>query len=806
MRYLSKVIVLTLLVFIAVGQAAGAAPLSRLLQLAGQDALPEVRQAAALALTPALVASAAWSNDDLGQLARQGASGELRAAAARALGQRLTERAGSLTQLEKLAASGRFPEVRAAAAQTLRKFLLQSDLSLDALSRLARQGASPELRRAAVPALARGLTDSPGHTTAELLHEASLGDSTAYRLAAAQALAARLTDSALHTLSQVELLAISSGQKVNLPQRIEGANAQLRAAAAGLFQAKLGQASWSLEALEALAADESAAPELRQAAGLVLSQRLLQANLPLAELEQIALDATPQLRAATQEALVQALVGAVGRRALTLQMLTESVAKAPSKELAEAEANAVFILLRAALVAPAAQVSIEAIANGESVQINGLQIDGSLLAFRRVAGEFLTGIYTFFGFGGRLSNPLEQLSAIAGNPRLSEEFRAAAGRALVQVYSAQRGRALQDLAQLSAWLEQLGQELTQGQPDQAQDTLGRVKNLLAAERSLLQLTAEVGGQLTASQLLAEAIPKQVARLEQAVKQGSLLLARSSIGQIERDFQPLRGGLERAPDLSLAELEQIAAQGATAELRQAAGEALSERFLRDSPGLSALEQLALSAGSSELRQAAVAALTLALSTAQPDLDRLYRQALQGATAELRQAAAQALLRSPALTRLSLTQLQALADGASVQIGQLTIDGGNTELRQAFAEALGQLWLSGAEPEQKLEQWAVQGATPQLRQVAAQALALRFARPEGPTLDSLLALAVSGASHELRRAAAEALSRRLIASDLSESDLFALVAEHTRFFGAIPQSSPELSRALAQALANRLANAP
>ena len=806
MQPLRKILLLALLALTIVALAAGAAPLTRLLQLAGQDALPEVRQAAALALTPALAASAAWSNDDLDQLALQGASGELRAAAARALGQRLTEQSGSLTQLEKLAASGRFPEVRAAAAQALRESLLQSDLSLDALSRLARQGASSELRRAAVPALARALADPAARSITGLLKEAGSGDSAAYRLAAAQALVARLADSTLHTLSQAELLAISSGQTVSLPQQVEGANPQLRAAAAGLFQAKLSQAGWSLDALEALAADESAAPELRQAAGLVLSQRLLQANLPLAELEQIALDATPQLRAATQDALVQALVAAVGQRALSLQMLTASVAKAPSEELAEAEANAVFVLLRSTLVTPEAQVSIEAIANGESVEINGLQIDGSLLAFRRAAGELPTGIYTFFGFGGRLSNPLEQLSAIAGNPRLSEEFRAAAGRALVQVYSAQRGRALQDLAQLSAWLEQLGQELTQGQPDQAQDTLGRVKNLLAAERSLLQLTAEVGGQLTASQLLAEAIPKQVARLEQAVKQGSLLLARSSIGQIERDFQPLRGGLERAPDLSLAELEQIAAQGATAELRQAAGKALSERFLRDSPGLSALEQLALSAGSSELRRSAVEALSLALSTAQTDIDRLYGQALNGATAELRQAAAQALLRSPALTRLSLTQLQALADGASVQINELAIDGGNTELRQAFAEALGQLWLSGAEPEEKLEQWAVQGATSQLRQAAAQALALRFARSEGPSRDILLALAVSGASHELRRAAAEALSQRLITSDLSESDLFALVAEHTRFFGPIPQSSPELSRALAQALADRLANAP
>jgi len=806
MSSLRKVITLTLLLFIALGATAGAAPLSRLLQLAGQDALPEVRQAAALAITPALAASATWSDADLEQLARQGASAELRSAAARALGQRLTEQADSLAELERLAGSGRFPEVRATAAQALEESLMQSDISLDKLIRLAQQGGSPELRRAAVPALARGLADSAAHTTAELLQEASSSDSAAYRLAAAQALVARLSDSALHTLSQAELLAISGGQTVSLPQQVKGTNHQLRAAAAWRFQAELSQAGWSLEALEALAADVSAAPELRQAAGAVLSQRLLEANLPLAELERLALDATPQLRAATQKALVQALVGAVGRRALSLQMLAASVAKAPSEELAEAEAQALFVLLHAALVTPEAQVGIESIANGESVEIEGLQLDGSLLALRQAAGEFLTGIYSFFGFGGRLSNPLAQLSAIAGNPRLSKEFRAAAGRALAQVYSAERGRALQDLSQLRAWLEQLGQGLAQGQPDQALNILGGFKNLLSAERSLLQVSAEVGGQLSAGQLLAESIPKGVARLEQAIKQGSLLVARSSIAQIERDFQALQGGIEQAPDLSLAKLEEIAAQGATAELRSAAGEALSGRLLRDPPGLSSLEQLALSGASSELRQAAVPALSLALSTAQTDIDRLYRQALQGSTAELRSAAAQALLRSAALSGLSLTQLQALSDGAQVQIGQLAIDGSNIWLRQAFAGALGQLWLSGAAPDEKLQQWAAQGDTPQLRQAAAQALALRFARPEGPSRDSLLALAVSGASHELRRAAAQALSRRLIASKLDESDLFMLVSEHTRLFGQIPQSSPELSWALAQALADRLADAP
>lgn len=50
-------------------------------------------------------------------------------------------------------------------------------------------------------------------------------------------------------------------------------------------------------------------------------------------------------------------------------------------------------------------------------------------------------------------------------------------------------------------------------------------------------------------------------------------------------------------------------------------------------------------------------------------------------------------------------------------------------------------------------------------------------------------------------AKAVRQRLIASKLTESDLLALVAMHTRSLGSIPGTSVALSRALAQALANR-----
>ena len=790
---------LVILSIAAIDSLSLAKPVEYLLQLAESDALPEVREAAGLTLTPALVASS-MSNEQLRQLALEGASLELRSSAARSLGARLTQGAVSLDQLKALATSGEFPEVRAAASEALSQRLQESDLSLEALSQIAITGSSAELRMAAIPALTIALASST-YSNEDLLVAATSGTTPEYRLASSQAIARRLQSSLLFVLDQETLLNIVNGSTVRLPERIEGANAQIRTAAAAIFQEQLYQADWSLSQLEQLAGDSKVAPELRAAAGAVLAEELLNANLSLDDLEALATGETPELRQAAVTALVQALVAAVGRRTMSINTLVDAVALAASEELAEAEAEAVFVLLRSTLVAPQAQSQVEAIANGQVVRVANLTIDGSLKAFRVAAGNFLAGIYAFFGFLDRLGDPLGELTSIAENETLTEEFRAAAARALVQVYLAQRGRATQDLATLNGFLDSIAQEARQGQIAQALDTLARFKALLSAERDLLIVTAEVGGEFTARQLLSDEVNRDVAGVEQSLKNGSISTLSSSISDIHRALATIEGGISQAPDVATETLEQIAAQGATPELRQAASQALADRLWRDPPDASSLMHLASEGASAELRQATVPALTLKLVSSGADLESLYGMALHSVTAEVRLAAAQALMQSSRMGSLPLETLQALANGQSIELGSLKVDGSVTEVRQAFAHALQTAFIANNEPEEALVTWATQGTTPELRQAAAEVLAERFAEPEGPSVDDLIELAISGASEELRAGSAKALSRRLIESDLTESDLFRLIAVHTLLLS--PNASTALSHALAQALADRFA---
>ncbi len=802
MMRLRPIAALVILAVIAISPWSFAKSLDYLLQLAGKDALPEVREAAALALTPALVISN-MGNEELRRLALQGASAELRSAAARALGTRLAQAAVDLDQLETLAASGEFPEVRAAASELLRQRLQQSGLSVEALARMAITGSSSELRMAAIPALTTALANS-AYSNEELLAAASSGATVEYRLAAAQGLVLRLQNSRLFTLEQQALLEIVSGNIVRLSERVQGVNVQIRTAAAALFEEQLQQADWSLDQLQQLTEDAQVTPELRAAAGAVLSDELLNANLPLDDLQKLATGETPELRRAAIPALVQALVAAVGRRTISINTLVDSVAHAASEELAEAEAEAVFVLLRRTLVAPQAQSQVEAIANGQAVLINGLMIDGSLKAFRVAAGNFLVGIYTFFGFLDRLTDPLGELTAIAENTAFTEEFRAAAAQALVPVYLAQRGRATQDLATLNALLDQIWQAARQGQTGQALETLARFKALLSAERDLLIVTAEVGGEFTARQLLNDEVNRDIAQLERALQDGSIFTVNTSISDIRRAFDTIERGISRAPDVTTETLEQIASQGATPELRQAASQAWADRLWRDPPDVSILMQLASEGASAELRQAAVPALTASLISSGANFERLYSMALDGVTAEVRLASAQAIMQSSAMGNLPLETLQALANGQSIEIGSLVVDGSRIELRQAFTPALQEAFIAHNESDERLETWATHGATPELRQAAAEVLAERFAQPEGPSIDHLMELAISGTSEELRAGVARALTSRLIASDLTESDLFALIAVHTLLLS--PNTSTALSHALALALADRFARDP
>jgi len=760
-----KLLILSLLL-VSVAQVVGLAKsVEELTRLANDESLPEIRQAAGLALKTAFSTSS-QSVAALRQLALSAPSETVRHAAASALGTRLTRAQNDRVQLETLIKTGEFPEVRQAAAQRLGELFLEDKaLSLDELLSTALTPDNALLRAAAVPALRVALEAAPLSLDA-LWSRVMTGQSAELRLAAARALVQRVRRSALYTLDKSVLSTLAGGNAMSLAGSVVGANAALRRAAATMFQRQAR--GLGVDALEQLAGDTNIAPELREAAGAVLGEKLLDANLSLDLLETLASSATPELRAAAEQALVQAIAFALGRREISLPQLAASVGQAASLELQRARADAVFVLLRSALVKPEAQTALEAVVNGQTQTLNGVALDGGLAGFRAAAGDFLVGIYTFFGFIDRFEDPLRSLRTIAEDMTLTPEFRASAGRALTVVFGAQRARSLRTLEQLNGLLETLGEQAVQGDPNAALATLKQFKTLLEAERATVVQTAEVGGDFSARQKLNDETNRSVSELERALNTGRLLSVRPQISAIERTFEALRPSLQRSPEVSTATLRRLAVTGASVELRQAAARALAPRLVRDERDLAALQALSRSAQTPELRGAAVDALAAAWQANKASIETLYAQALGGVSAQSRAAAARALVRSRSLEALGLPQWQALANGQSVTFNVLTLDGTHAELQQAAGEALGSLWVGD----------------------------------EGLSNDALIALATDlSGSETLQRAAADALQARWMASSLSESDLFELISEHTLLFGPRPGASAALSQALARALADR-----
>lgn len=401
--------------------------------------------------------------------------------------------------------------------------------SLDRLIELAAADALPEVRQAASIALVPQMTGST-MTDDELRRLASRGRSTELRDAAGQALGKRLVS-----------------------------------------------VDMTIDELRALAAD-SDFPGVRAAAGNVLAERLLNANLRLNELNGIAIGSTPELRASAHDALVQALVVAVGRRTTTLSELSASVATAETDELARAHAEAVLVLLRPQLVAPENQSTLEDLVNGATVTINGVALDGSLTAFRVEASQFLTGIYTFFGFLDRLQDPLTELEALARDASRTEEFRAAAGRALVPVYRAQRDEATQALDRLATLLDQIETDVSQGAWSLAGQSLTAFRDRLDADRTLLVTTAEVGGELAAQQMVNNDLNRRVASLASVLDARQLGTVGTTISQISRLLDSIRAGVQNAPNVSTDQLQHIATHGETKEIRAAAAEVWGDRLI------------------------------------------------------------------------------------------------------------------------------------------------------------------------------------------------------------------------------------
>lgn len=763
-----KTLIFIFMILCVFGATTFAKSFDELLRLAVEDTLPEVREAAALALIQIWVDSK-QTDEDLRQLALASASSETRHAAARALGLRLVRAAKDQNEVLMLMDLGEFSEVQTVAAERLSQLLLEETMiTLDELIRTVSIPNNSRLRGAAVPALSAAWRNAPISIEA-LLANTLAGETVEFRAAAARALILKLQNSFVYVLGETALFDLSSDSLATLDGAVAGANSKLRNAAAALLQERLKESDPGLDDLRLLAGDVEVFPALRAAAAAALAEKLLGANLTLAELEAIATGPTPELRSSAAAALLQAIVAALGRLELTLAALTQSVATAASVELAKIRADAVFVLLRASLVALETQSDLEAIANGQTIVIRGITLDGSLAAYRLVASEFLTGIYTFFGFIDRFENPLEQLTAIAEDESLTPAFRAAAGRALTLVFRAEPNRNLQTLSELAQLLDEVNRLATQNDIEGALQTLVRFRTQLDAERDSIILTAEVAGDFTVRRQLNDEVNRAIAGAEQSLKSARLITFRSELSAIRRVFQAIERSVAAAPNVGEAALKQIAATGATQELRQAAGQALSVRLLRDESNFDVLLTLAGDGASAAARQAAIPALAQ-MWAENAGLDQLYQQALTGASAAIRLAAARALVESSVLTGFSTEQLLEFVGGQAVAVAPLLIAATNVELQLAAATALAKLWADS----------------------------------DSPSLDELIELATGETTTALQIAAANALSQRLITAQLGEGELFNLISDHTLVFASSLKSSQALSDALARALADHFAS--
>ncbi len=743
--------------------------IDELLRLAREDSLPEVREAASLALGELWVNSE-QTNDQLEKMALEDVSMEVRSAAANALGVRLAQATDDQDTLLNLVLMENFPEVQNQAARTLSERLLFDETqTIESLIELASGNEDERVQNAIIPALSDRLANA-SLSLAALSEQIISSDTAAQKAAFAQALITRLKNSSIYTLEDDALFDLVNGVDVSVNGAVVGENDALKNAFGQLYQIQLQQSRLRLNGIIRLADDPDEAVDVRKAAGAVLAERFLNANLSLNELEDLARGQTPELRGAVNDALIQAIVGALGRLELQLNELAASVAVSETLELARARAEGVFVLLRTTLIRLDAQADLEALANGETITVNGLILDGSVEAYRLAASDFLTGIYSFFGLIDRFENPLTDLTALAEDSSLTHEFRTAAANALVIIYQAEQVRSQQTVDTLFGLLDAFDQNLSAGELESAIESLNQFSSLLDAQRETIILTSEAGGDFTARQTLNNEVNRSITTIEQAIENASLITIRSELALVRRNLRSVEQNIEQAPDIGDDQLLQIIRSGATSEIQQAASQALSQRWVRHPLPLDSL--IGFSIDRIEwVRQAAVAALTDVLKAENMSLDQLYRQALRGETFELRLANAQALL--PQFDEVDLEQTQTLASGGFVE----------------------------------LEAFLLEANPVQVQQAASQVLRGVFLDENSFSLDDLINFSVDGENLLLQQSAASALSQRWIESTLSEGELFVIASERTLLFGSRPGSSEALSHALSLALANRfLINMP
>ncbi len=780
-----------LLLLSSVGHAQS---LERLERLASTDVFPEVRAAAAIGLAEL------WVNDDitnaeLEDIAQNGITEELKQAAEKALASRLVNESTSLDELQVLASESPFAAIRTSASVLLSQAFLDAEFDLETLQNLATNSDSSDTRQAVVPALAQALASS-STPTEDLVNLANESEIIELRQAASQAVMQRLADE-LEPLDSNGLINLINGNGLDISRIVGQGNIALQQAAADAFASSLD--ALSIEEIEAIAANPDNTPALRQVAADLLRQRLLRADRSLDQLLSLANQGTtPEVQLASVLALEETLVFSVGTGEMPLDALLETINDSNSAAYNTAASNAVFTLLRPNLIFVIDQPLLEAVVRGEVTEIGGTLIDGTNAFLRNSAAGFLAGLFLQFGAINRFDEPVDELIAMASDTSLAEGFRVAAGRALLKFFSSQRQRAIETINEIQSKLDRIVISGRRGQAEEALALLAEVRQLIDENTLLFNTTAESAGDLGTTQRL-RTIRDQLALFPDAIRAQNSVDLRNINTVVSGQFFQIQISLSDAPDVSDEELQTLAAEGATVELRQAAATVLGQRLLESDLSLEALLDIAEQGASEELQQASISALTEALLTSDLDNDTLLANIIEGLTFALQRASANAWL---ARQSNDDDGLIALANGSGVVLGQFTIQAQSDQFAEAIAVLVQDRWIAEEVGSEFLLDQAQNADSIALQQAAGNLLADSFVA-EGLSQDELIDLTVSSESAAVRQAASDALAQLLISQNLPEGTLFAFISQYT--LAVInPNSNGELTQAFVRALADRLLN--